>query len=118
MVHVDVGCGTVDGGSVVVVVDGIPVPVRNSEDDDDANGRGGGTGTTTTADDDENGDEEGASSEDEDDVMNNNTNMNNKNKTLHVAPMLDVSYAEFRQLVRIMSKRVVLWTEMVVRSIL
>lgn len=37
-------------------------------------------------------------------------------KTLHVAPMMDVSTREFRALIRIMSKRTVLWTEMVVDS--
>ena len=35
-------------------------------------------------------------------------------KSLHIAPMLDVSTLEFRQLMRIMSNRCVLWTEMVV----
>lgn len=35
-------------------------------------------------------------------------------KTLHIAPMLNVSNREFRQLFRIMSKQCVLWTEMVV----
>ena len=35
-------------------------------------------------------------------------------KTLHIAPMLDVSTREFRALMRILSKRAVLWTEMVV----
>ena len=35
-------------------------------------------------------------------------------KTLHVAPMLNYSTREFRQLMRILSKRIVLWTEMVV----
>uniref|UniRef100_A0A7S2YGW2 DUS-like FMN-binding domain-containing protein n=1 Tax=Entomoneis paludosa TaxID=265537 RepID=A0A7S2YGW2_9STRA len=35
-------------------------------------------------------------------------------KELHVAPMLDVTYHEFRYLVRLLSKRVILWTEMVV----
>lgn len=33
---------------------------------------------------------------------------------LHIAPMLDVTGREFRQLMRILSKRAVLWTEMVV----
>lgn len=41
-----------------------------------------------------------------------------QDKTLHVAPMLDVSTREFRALIRIMSKRTVLWTEMVVDSTL
>jgi tRNA-dihydrouridine synthase A len=35
-------------------------------------------------------------------------------KSLHIAPMLDVSGREFRQLIRILSSRAVLWTEMVV----
>ena len=35
-------------------------------------------------------------------------------KSLHIAPMLDVSNREFRQLFRILSNRCVLWTEMVV----
>lgn len=35
-------------------------------------------------------------------------------KSLHIAPMLDVSGREFRQLMRILSRRAVLWTEMVV----
>ena len=35
-------------------------------------------------------------------------------KTLHIAPMLNVSNREFRQLFRIMSRKCVLWTEMVV----
>ena len=35
-------------------------------------------------------------------------------KELHIAPMLNVSNREFRQLFRIMSTRCVLWTEMVV----
>jgi tRNA-dihydrouridine synthase A len=35
-------------------------------------------------------------------------------KTLHIAPMLNYSTREFRQLMRILSKRIVLWTEMVV----
>ena len=35
-------------------------------------------------------------------------------KDLHIAPMLDVSTREFRKLFRILSKRAVLWTEMVV----
>ena len=35
-------------------------------------------------------------------------------KTLGIAPMLDVTNREFRQLMRILSKRCILWTEMVV----
>jgi tRNA-dihydrouridine synthase len=35
-------------------------------------------------------------------------------KELHIAPMLDVSTREFRKFFRILSKRAVLWTEMVV----
>lgn len=35
-------------------------------------------------------------------------------KTLHIAPMLHYSTREFRQLMRILSKRITLWTEMVV----
>lgn len=35
-------------------------------------------------------------------------------KELHIAPMLDVSYREFRYLMRLLTKRAVLWTEMVV----
>ena len=35
-------------------------------------------------------------------------------KSLHIAPMLHVSNREFRQLFRILSKKAVLWTEMVV----
>jgi tRNA-dihydrouridine synthase A len=35
-------------------------------------------------------------------------------KSLHIAPMIRVSNREFRQLIRILSKRCVLWTEMVV----
>lgn len=38
----------------------------------------------------------------------------NEIKSLHIAPMLDVSGREFRQLIRILSRRAVLWTEMVV----
>jgi tRNA-dihydrouridine synthase A len=37
-----------------------------------------------------------------------------RDKTLHIAPMLDVSNREFRKLLRILSKKCVLWTEMVV----
>lgn len=36
------------------------------------------------------------------------------NKELHIAPMLNYSTREFRQLIRILSERVTLWTEMVV----
>ena len=35
-------------------------------------------------------------------------------KELHIAPMLHYSTREFRQLLRILSKRVIVWTEMVV----
>eukprot|EP00543_Licmophora_paradoxa_P009573 CAMPEP_0202477650 /NCGR_PEP_ID=MMETSP1360-20130828/94046_1 /ASSEMBLY_ACC=CAM_ASM_000848 /TAXON_ID=515479 /ORGANISM="Licmophora paradoxa, Strain CCMP2313" /LENGTH=463 /DNA_ID=CAMNT_0049104899 /DNA_START=63 /DNA_END=1454 /DNA_ORIENTATION=+ len=35
-------------------------------------------------------------------------------KEIHIAPMLDVSKREFRQFLRILSKRCVLWTEMIV----
>ena len=35
-------------------------------------------------------------------------------KELHVAPMVDVTYREFRRLVRLLSRHVCLWTEMVV----
>lgn len=35
-------------------------------------------------------------------------------KELHIAPMLDVSYREFRYFMRLLTKRAVLWTEMVV----
>lgn len=35
-------------------------------------------------------------------------------KELHVAPMLDVTYRDFRYLARLLTKRAVLWTEMVV----
>lgn len=35
-------------------------------------------------------------------------------KELHIAPMLDVSYREFRYFIRLLTKRAVLWTEMVV----
>jgi tRNA-dihydrouridine synthase A len=35
-------------------------------------------------------------------------------KTIGIAPMLDITNREFRQLIRILSKRVTLWTEMVV----
>eukprot|EP00978_Attheya_sp_CCMP212_P008346 scaffold19638_cov48-Attheya_sp.AAC.1 len=38
----------------------------------------------------------------------------NMGKELHIAPMLDVSTREFRQLMRILSKRSIIWTEMVV----
>lgn len=44
-----------------------------------------------------------------------NTMQNSQeHKTLHIAPMLHVSNREFRQLFRILSKKCVLWTEMVV----
>jgi tRNA-dihydrouridine synthase A len=35
-------------------------------------------------------------------------------KELHIAPMMDVSYREFRHFMRLLTKRAVLWTEMVV----
>jgi len=35
-------------------------------------------------------------------------------KSLHIAPMIRISNREFRQLIRILSKRCILWTEMVV----
>jgi tRNA-dihydrouridine synthase A len=37
-----------------------------------------------------------------------------RGKELHIAPMLDVSYQEFRYFMRLLTKRTVLWTEMVV----
>jgi tRNA-dihydrouridine synthase A len=37
-----------------------------------------------------------------------------RQKTLHIAPMLNYSNREFRQLLRILTKKAVLWTEMVV----
>jgi tRNA-dihydrouridine synthase A len=37
-----------------------------------------------------------------------------QNKELHIAPMLHVSHAEFRYFFRLLTKRAVLWTEMVV----
>eukprot|EP00980_Cylindrotheca_fusiformis_P015313 scaffold4272_cov98-Cylindrotheca_fusiformis.AAC.3 len=39
---------------------------------------------------------------------------NKQKKTIGIAPMLDVTNLEFRQLMRILSKEVTLWTEMVV----
>lgn len=42
------------------------------------------------------------------------TPSDNENKFLHIAPMLHVSTPEFHQFFRILSKRCVLWTEMVV----
>ena len=42
------------------------------------------------------------------------TDSDNGQKELHIAPMLDVSLMEFHHLYRILSKRVTLWTEMVV----
>ena len=45
---------------------------------------------------------------------NDNNNGRNDAMSLHIAPMLDVTNREFRQLVRILSRRCVLWTEMVV----
>ena len=44
----------------------------------------------------------------------NNDNKKSGEKELHIAPMLDVTNREFRKLMRILSKRCVLWTEMVV----
>lgn len=41
---------------------------------------------------------------------------NRKAKSLHIAPMLNYSNREFRQLLRILTKKAVLWTEMVVDS--
>jgi tRNA-dihydrouridine synthase A len=35
-------------------------------------------------------------------------------KSIHIAPMINVTYREFRQLMRILSKRAVIWKEMVV----
>jgi tRNA-dihydrouridine synthase A len=35
-------------------------------------------------------------------------------KELHIAPMLDVSYREFRYFMRLLTKRAILWTEMIV----
>ena len=40
--------------------------------------------------------------------------MMTKKKDLHIAPMLDVSTPEFHNLIRILSKNLILWTEMVV----
>ena len=37
-----------------------------------------------------------------------------RSKELHIAPMLNYSTREFRQLLRILSRRAVIWTEMVV----
>ena len=34
-------------------------------------------------------------------------------KELHIAPMLDVSYPEFRYLMRLLTQRAILWTEMI-----
>jgi tRNA-dihydrouridine synthase A len=42
------------------------------------------------------------------------TEQGKKPKSLHIAPMLDISKVEFRKLMRIMSMQCVLWTEMVV----
>lgn len=39
-----------------------------------------------------------------------------RTKSFHIAPMINVTYREFRQLMRILSKRAVLWKEMVVDS--
>jgi tRNA-dihydrouridine synthase A len=46
--------------------------------------------------------------------MKNNTNSSDRSKELHIAPMLHVSTREFRALLRILTKRATLWTEMVV----
>jgi tRNA-dihydrouridine synthase A len=37
-----------------------------------------------------------------------------RKKELHIAPMMAVSYTEFRYLMRLLSKHAVLWTEMIV----
>ena len=42
------------------------------------------------------------------------TQQKHAKKSLHIAPMIRVTNREFRQLMRILSKRCVLWTEMVV----
>lgn len=42
------------------------------------------------------------------------TIMKNGQRDFHIAPMLDVSTPEFRNFMRILSKRAILWTEMVV----
>jgi tRNA-dihydrouridine synthase A len=42
------------------------------------------------------------------------TTTRNCRKELHIAPMLHVSTVEFRELFRILSKRCILWTEMIV----
>lgn len=47
-------------------------------------------------------------------MNNDNVEVQSKQKDLHIAPMLDVSKCEFHHLVRILSKRAILWTEMVV----
>jgi tRNA-dihydrouridine synthase A len=39
---------------------------------------------------------------------------NDEEKELHIAPMLDVSYREFRYFMRLFTKKATLWTEMVV----
>ena len=49
-----------------------------------------------------------------DDDNNDDNNHHRRQKTIHIAPMLDVTNRECRYLLRILSKRVVLWTEMVV----
>ena len=41
-------------------------------------------------------------------------NNNKNNKTLHIAPMMDVTHREFRYFMRLLTKHAVLWTEMVV----
>jgi tRNA-dihydrouridine synthase len=46
----------------------------------------------------------------------NNKNTTQKKRELHIAPMLDISTPEFLHLFRILSKRAILWTEMVVDS--
>jgi tRNA-dihydrouridine synthase A len=47
---------------------------------------------------------------------NSNNHHNRDNKSFHIAPMINVTYREFRQLMRILSKRVVVWKEMLVDS--
>ena len=47
-------------------------------------------------------------------MNNNDVEIQTKQKELHIAPMLDVSTPEFHHLVRILTKRAILWTEMVV----
>ena len=52
-------------------------------------------------------------------LLKNNNNNNNKNnnkdlKEFHVAPMMNVTFREFRYFMRLLSKHATLWTEMVV----